>query len=87
VFLCSPYASSFGGFVELPAILWWTAGGVSASLYEALQRKLAANGSKPGEPELPSDMSTMSLIGGGLIAGDSLAALSVGLYGLLKTVL
>jgi hypothetical protein len=32
-------------------------------------------------------MSTTSLVGGGLIAGDSLAALSVGVYGLLKTVL
>jgi hypothetical protein len=32
-------------------------------------------------------MSTMSLVGGGLIAGDSLAALSVGIYRLLKTVL
>jgi hypothetical protein len=31
-------------------------------------------------------MSTMSLAGGGLIAGDSLAALSVGVYGLLSTV-
>ena len=37
--------------------------------------------------DLPADMSTMSLVGGGLIAGDSLAALSVGVYGLLKTVL
>ena len=35
VILCSPYASSFGGFVELPTILWWTAGGVVASLYRA----------------------------------------------------
>jgi hypothetical protein len=35
----------------------------------------------------PSDMSTMSLVGGRLIAGDSLATLSVGLYGLLRTVL
>jgi hypothetical protein len=32
-------------------------------------------------------MSTTSLVGGGLIAGDSLAALSVGLYGLLQTLL
>jgi hypothetical protein len=32
-------------------------------------------------------MSTMSLVGGGLIAGDSLAALGLGLYGLLQTVL
>ena len=36
---------------------------------------------------LPSDMSTTSLVGGGLIAGDSLAALSVGIYGLLHTML
>jgi hypothetical protein len=32
-------------------------------------------------------MSTTSLVGGGLIAGDSLAALSIGVYGLLKTLL
>ena len=32
-------------------------------------------------------MSTMSLVGGGLIAGDSLAALSLGMYGLIKAVL
>jgi hypothetical protein len=84
VLLCSPYASSFGGFVELPAVLWWTAGGIGASLFDALQ---ARRGQKPTEGELPADMSTMSLLGGGLIAGDSLAALSVGLYGLLTTVL
>ena len=28
-------------------------------------------------------MSTMSLVGGGLIAGDALAALAIGLYGIL----
>ena len=32
-------------------------------------------------------MSTASLIGGGLIAGDALAALGLGIYGLLTTVL
>jgi hypothetical protein len=32
-------------------------------------------------------MSTASLVGGGLIAGDSLAALSVGILGLLQTLL
>ena len=36
---------------------------------------------------LPSDMSTTSLVGGGLIAGDSLAALGLGIAGLLATVL
>jgi uncharacterized oligopeptide transporter (OPT) family protein len=86
VILASPYASSFGGFVELPAVLWWTAGGVGASLYEAAQAKLRSRAARPEEGDLPADMSTMSLIGGGLIAGDSLAALSVGIYGLLKTV-
>ena len=87
VVLPSPYASSFGGFVELPTVLWWTAGGVGASVYNLVQAKLAARSPQPADGQLPSDMSTMSLVGGGLIAGDSLAALSVGLYGLLKTVL
>jgi uncharacterized oligopeptide transporter (OPT) family protein len=82
--LCSPYASSFGGFVELPTVLWWAGGGVFGSLFTwwASRRKPT-----PGEAALPSDMSTMSLVGGGLIAGDSLAALSVGVYGLLRTLL
>jgi len=87
VILPSPYASSFGGFVELPTVLWWTAGGVGASVFNLVQARLASRRAQAAEGELPSDMSTMSLVGGGLIAGDSLAALSVGLYGLLRTVL
>lgn len=83
VVLCSPYASSFGGFVELPAVLWWTAGGVGGTLYEVFAKSRSA---KSAEEGLPSDMSTTSLVGGGLIAGDSLAALSVGVWGLLSTV-
>lgn len=81
----SPYASAFGGFVELPTILWWTAGGVASSLYNTLQgwRRTSA---AAADPALPADMSTTSLVGGGLIAGDALAALSVGLYGLIRTV-
>ncbi|SPE51809.1 putative oligopeptide transporter [Verrucomicrobia bacterium] len=85
VFLASPYASSFGGFVELPTVLWWTAGGVGGSLFEMFQARVAARRPKPGEGELPADMSTTSLVGGGLIAGDSLAALSVGVYELIRT--
>ena len=85
--LSSPYASSFGGFVELPTVIWWTAGGVAGSLYEVVQGRLKRRGVKPGESEVPADMSTTSLVGGGLIAGDSLAALSVGIYGLFKTLL
>jgi len=87
VFLPSPYASSFGGFVELPAVLWWTGGGIAASLFETIQNSFKWLRSESREGELPSDMSTMSLVGGGFIAGDSLAALSVGIYGLLKTIL
>ena len=87
VALPSPYASSFGGFVELPTVLWWTAGGVGAALYDVMQTQRAARRPQPADGELPTDMSTMSLVGGGLIAGDSLAALSVGLYGLIKTLL
>jgi hypothetical protein len=87
VVLSSPYASSFGGFVELPTVLWWTAGGVGAALFDLGQAKLASRRPLLADGQLPSDMSTMSLVGGGLIAGDSLAALSVGVYGLPKTVL
>ena len=81
VLLPSPYASSFGGFVELPTILWWTAGGLFGSLYEAFQKRRTM---KNTEGELPADMSTMSLVGGGLIAGDSLAALTVGIVGMAR---
>ena len=36
--------------------------------------------------ELPEDMSTTSLVGGGLIAGEALFALVIGLVGLLSLV-
>ena len=58
---------------------WFAAGGVLSSFINSLPKrkdKLAA---------LPSDMSTASLIGGGLIAGDALAALGLGIAGLLGT--
>jgi hypothetical protein len=83
VLLPSPYASSFGGFVEIVTVYWWTAGGIAGSLYDVAQKKLASR-MKNTEGELPADMGTTSLIGGGLIAGDSLAALTVGLVGMAK---
>jgi uncharacterized oligopeptide transporter (OPT) family protein len=83
--LPSPYASSFGGFVNLQTTLWFAGGGILASLFEHFSKKKQESG--PAEGEVPGDMSTTSLVGGGLIAGDSLAALSIGLYGLLKQVL
>jgi len=85
--LPSPYASSFGGFVGLPTTRWWAAGGVIGSLFETYKARVKAREAKPAEGEIPADMSTTSLIGGGLIAGDSLAALSIGIFSLLKRVL
>ncbi len=86
--LPSPYASSFGGFVELPVALWFALGGIVTSAVQTVDEQSKRN--KPKRPEdegLPDDMSATSLIGGGLIAGDSLAALGLGIYGLLSTVL
>ncbi len=84
VLLSSPYASSFGGFVNLPVLVWFGVGGVIASLFNTLtQRKPPQVAGSPGEGEtLPEDMSTMSLMGGGLIAGESLYFLVIGLIGL-----
>ena len=39
----------------------------------------------PGEGALPEDMSDTGLVGGGLIAGESLYALYVGLAGLIAS--
>ncbi len=83
VLLPSPYASSFGGFVPLLTTYWWVAGGVAGSLWEAALKR----GTKQAnESDLPSDMSTTSLVGGGLIAGESLAALTIGILSLAATV-
>jgi hypothetical protein len=81
ILLPSPYAFSFGGFVNLITSGYIAAGGVVGSLMNSLPKPKA----KPGQPELPDDMSTASLLGGGLIAGDALAALGLGIVGLLST--
>ncbi|HEX7888856.1 MAG TPA: OPT/YSL family transporter [Ramlibacter sp.] len=77
VLLPSPYAMSFGGFVNLPTSLWLGAGGVVASAIGARAK---------GPKDRPPDMSGTSLFGGGLIAGDAIAALALGVTGLLATV-
>ncbi|MCO4892603.1 OPT/YSL family transporter [Cupriavidus sp. WGtm5] len=78
VILPSPYASSFGGFVNLTAAAWMAAGGVLASVGAVVgTRGTRGQG-------LPRDMNTASLLGGGLIAGDALAALGIGMAGLLS---
>jgi uncharacterized oligopeptide transporter (OPT) family protein len=85
--LSSPYASSFGGFAELPTVVWWAVGGVVGSLVEEAHARRRRRHAQPVEGDVPADMSTTSLVGGGLIAGDSLAALSIGIYMLLQTLL
>lgn len=80
VLLPSPYASSFGGFVNLPTSSWFAAGGILTGLVED---RLKRRGSAAAFA-LPSDMSVTSLVGGGFIAGDAVAALSIGIVGLLS---
>ena len=84
VLLPSPYAFSFGGFVNLHTSLWFGAGGVVASVYDSLG---SLRPQRSGAVALPSDMSSTSLVGGGLIAGDALAALGLGLAALWGTVM
>jgi uncharacterized oligopeptide transporter (OPT) family protein len=84
VCLPSPYAFAFGGFVERVSVYWWAIGGVVASLYEIVEARFFGSSHQTAEGALPSDMSTMSLVGGGLIAGDALAALAVALFGLIQ---
>ena len=78
ILLPSPYAVSFGGFVPLQASLWFGGGGLLAGVIQARTR---------GQQGLPEDMSGTSLVGGGLIAGDALAALALGLMGLVAAVM
>ena len=85
--LPSPYASSFGGFVELHTLYLWAGGGVIASAFESAEKYRKSLVVRPPEGELPADMSTTSLVGGGLIAGDALASLGYGIFLLLRTVL
>ena len=81
IIIPSPYASSFGGFVEWWTAFWFGAGGIFSSAWNALveRRRNAA------VPEV-SDMSTMSLLGGGLIAGEAVTFLVLGIIGLVSLV-
>lgn len=83
--LSSPYASSFGGFLNIATSSYFAAGGVLAGLVGAVETHRAKS-AKQQQNALPSDMSNTSLVGGGLIAGDALAALGLGIAGLLSTV-
>src|SRR6185295_6907285 len=77
--LPGPYASSLGGFVEFPTALWYGLGGVFSSIWTWTTER-ENKGKASGQPQ---DMDTTSLIGGGLIAGEALAFLTLGIIGLL----
>lgn len=78
--LPSPYAFAFGCFINLHTSAWFAGGSVISSLVNTFTKP------KEGEDALPSDMSSTSLVGGGLIAGDALAALALGVVGLLAVI-
>ncbi|MFZ3321975.1 MAG: OPT/YSL family transporter [Usitatibacter sp.] len=82
ILLPSPYAFSFGGFVNFWTSMWFGGGGVASSLFNTVVKS-----KKTKDDSLPEDMSTTSLVGGGLIAGDAIAALGIGIFGLLTTLL
>lgn len=89
IVLPSPYAYSFGTFLGLATSAWFALGGVIASVANSLGAGRAdqnAATSEEGQAAVSSDMSTVSLMGGGLIAGDALAALGLGVAGLLAMV-
>jgi hypothetical protein len=70
--------------LSLATSSWFAAGGVIASVSRHFTKRRNAGSEHDA---LPSDMSTVSLVGGGLIAGDALAALGLGVAGLLATLL
>ncbi len=87
VLLPSPYAYSFGTFLSIATSAWFAIGGVVSSAANWLANGGARKRGDAAPGEAPADdMSTSSLIGGGLIAGDALAALGLGIAGLLATV-
>jgi uncharacterized oligopeptide transporter (OPT) family protein len=77
ILLSSPYALSFGGFVSLGTAAYYAAGGVLTSLINTFVKR-------KDDDDVPEDMATLPLIGGGLIAGESLFFLAVGIIGLMK---
>ena len=81
VLLSSPYASSTGGFLEISTAAWFAAGSLLTSLLSP-GRPPVVTPEEKGDA-LPEDMSTPSLIGGGLIAGESLYTLGAAIAALL----
>jgi uncharacterized oligopeptide transporter (OPT) family protein len=82
IIIPSPYASSFGGFVEWWTSFWFGAGGIFSSAWNTLAERRRNSGTEPEH----ADMSTMSLLGGGLIAGEAVTFLVLGIIGLVSLV-
>jgi uncharacterized oligopeptide transporter (OPT) family protein len=79
ILLSSPYASSTGGFLDFSTAAWFAIGSLGTGLLSRRGKK----GTGDGPDALPADMSTSSLLGGGLIAGESLFTLFAGILALL----
>ncbi len=79
----SPYAFSFGGFVDVTTVMWFAIGGMVSSAINYYSARAAAAKAAPGE-EMPEEIGTTFLAGGGLIAGDALWALIIGVAGLVS---
>ena len=80
----SPYASSFGGFVDWFTSLWFALGGIFSSLCQWALDRSRAGAPKAQDPL--QDIGSLSLAGGGLIAGEALAFLTLGILGILSLV-
>ena len=83
--LWSPYAYAFGMFLNLSTSAWFAIGGTLSSAYNTSSERRSLH--KGAARALPSDMNPTSLVGGGLIAGEALSALTLGMIGLAHTVL
>ena len=62
--------------MSLGTAAYYAAGGVLTSLINTFVKR-------KDDDEVPEDMATLPLVGGGLIAGESLFFLAVGILGLL----
>ncbi len=73
ILLPSPFAFSFGGFVSFRAAAWFAGGSVLRSLWDLVASRKSATDSRPAD-----EMNPASLLGGGLIAGETLAYVLIG---------
>lgn len=83
--LPTPFASSFGGFVSFMPTVWFAVGGTISSVYGAFTG--TSKSSDSADEDIPDDMSATSLVGGGLIAGETIAYVVIGIGAMAATFL